>query len=228
MQNVRLSLVVPLGPEESEAEGLLAQLAVLASGCEVILVKARAYTVRRPSSWPDTLPLRDYVNAGGRARQLNLGGRVARGEWLWFLHADSRLLPGTLPALRNYLDQAPGALGWFDLRFRDDGPRLVLLNALGANLRSRWLGLPFGDQGFVLPRAWFKALGGFDETVSCGEDHEFVWRARGKGLLPRRIGAPLATSARKYAIQGWVRVTIQHVLLTLAQARAARRQLHRS
>ena len=50
------------------------------------------------------------------------------------------------------------------------------LNAAGANLRSRWLGLPFGDQGLVLPRASFERLGGFDPALRYGEDHALVWR----------------------------------------------------
>ena len=224
-EDVQLSVIVPLAPGETEAGGLLGQLAALPAGCEVIVVTARPSPGLRPPSWPQRLALREYTNRGGRARQLNLGGRVARGRWLWFLHADSRLLPSTLPALQRFLGAHHDAFGWFDLRFRRDGPRLAGLNAFGANLRSRWWGLPFGDQGFVLRRSRFAELGGFDETVDCGEDHFFVWQARAAGLVPRRIGAPLATSARKYAEQGWLRVTLRHGRLTLAQAGAARRRL---
>lgn len=84
---------------------------------------------------------------------MNVGADSARGEWLWFLHADSRLGPATLWALQRFLDRDVDALGYFDLAFRRDGPRLAALNAWGANLRSRWLGLPFGDQGFVIRKA---------------------------------------------------------------------------
>lgn len=223
MHDIELSVIVPLAPGEPEAEGLLAQLAGLTGRCEIIAVKAAEEPLKRPRRWPRTLPLREYVNSGGRARQLNLGARVAHGEWLWFLHADSRLLDATLPALHHFLNDRPDTLGWFDLRFRSDGPRAARLNALGANLRSRWAGMPFGDQGFVLRRERFAALGGFDETLACGEDHRFVWTARRKGLRLQRIGAPLATSARKYAEQGWTRVTLRHLRLTFAQLRAARR-----
>ena len=222
-----LSVIIPMGPDENEAQGLLDQLHGLPDNSEVIIVKTGNEVLQRPSPWPTTLAWREYVNGGGRARQMNLGARVARGDWLWFVHADSRLLPQTLPALHAFIDVPHDALGWFDLRFRNDGPRLCLLNAWGANLRSRWWGLPFGDQGLIMKRSRFEALGGFDELVPCGEDHYLVWKAHGQGLPVQRIGATLATSARKYAEQGWLNVTLRHIRLTCSQANTARRMLRK-
>lgn len=227
IQGHPLSVIVPLAPHEDQANGLLGQLRGLSDNSEIIIVKPRDATLQRPSPWPANLAWREYVNGGGRARQMNLGARVARGDWLWFVHADSRLLPQTLPALQEFIKRPKDALGWFDLRFRNDGPRLCRLNAWGANLRSRWWGLPFGDQGLVLKRSRFEALGGFDESLRCGEDHHFVWRAHGRGLPVQRIGAPLATSARKYADLGWLHVTLRHIRLTFSQAAAARRTLRK-
>ena len=222
-----LSVIIPLGPAEEETSGLLDQLCELPGNCEVILVKAVNKDLERPSSWPATLTWREYTNSGGRARQMNLGARVARGNWLWFVHADSRLLPQSLPVLGRFIDEPHDVMGWFDLRFRDDGPRLCRLNAWGANLRSHWLGLPFGDQGLVIRRSRFEKLGGFDETLACGEDHHFVWQAHSQGLPVQRLSAPLATSARKYAEQGWLRVTLRHVYRTLTQAQSSRRTLYK-
>jgi hypothetical protein len=218
-----LSVIIPLARHEDQAQGLLGQLRGLPDNSEIIIVKAHDDVLHRPSPWPATLAWREYVNGGGRARQMNLGARVARGDWLWFVHADSRLLPQTLPALGAFIGRPHDALGWFDLRFRTDGPWLCRLNAWGANLRSRWWGLPFGDQGLVLRRSRFATLGGFQESLPCGEDHHFVWQAHGRNLPVLPVGAPLATSARKYADQGWLRMTLRHIRLTASQARNARR-----
>lgn len=227
VEDCALSVIIPLGPDEEETPGLLDQLCGLPGHCEVILVKGGNGELQRPSSWPATLCWREYTNSGGRARQMNLGARVARGDWLWFLHADSRLYPQSLPALGKFVEQPHDVLGWFDLRFRNDGPRLCRLNAWGANLRSRWLGLPFGDQGLVMRRSRFNSLGGFDESLACGEDHHFVWQAHSRGLAVQRLGAPLATSARKYAAQGWLRVTLRHLYRTFSQAQSARHTLQK-
>lgn len=217
-EDVLLSVIVPLAAGETEAATLLEQLADLPTGSEVIVVRTEEKTGARPANWPTILTYREYTNAAGRARQLNLGARVARGHWLWFLHADSRLLEPTLPALQRFISGSEEALGWFDLRFRRDGPRLVALNAIGANLRAHWLGMPFGDQGLVLPKTRFEAIGGFDEDAAYGEDHLLVWAARRAGLPLRPVGAALQTSARKYTRHGWLATTLRHWRLTVAQA----------
>lgn len=149
---------------------------------------------------------------------MNVGAQAARGHWLWFLHADSILHPRTLGALQDFLTRNVHALGFFDLRYRNDGPLFAHINARGANLRARGLGLPFGDQGLVLPARWFARLGGYDEDAPYGEDHLLVWRARQRGLPLRRIRAPLVSSARKYALRGWWRTTWLHLRLTIRQA----------
>lgn len=222
-----LSVIVPLAPGETEEQGLLPQLTALPDGSEVIVVRSDDAPRLSPGTWPKRLRYRERRCTPGRARQMNLGAQVARGRWLWFLHADSRLHARTLPALRTFIEHTD-ALGYFDLRFRHDGPWLTRLNVLGANLRSRGLGLPFGDQGLVLPAAWFTRLGGYNEDAPHGEDHQLVWRAHAAGLPVNRISAPLATSARKYAGRWW-RTTWQHLRLTVRQAwpqwRAQRRQL---
>ena len=155
----------------------------------------------------------------GRASQQNAGADATTAPWLWFLHADSMLAPGTLPALASLLREDTPVLAYFDLHFLDDGPALMRVNALGAWLRSRWLGLPFGDQGLVLPRATFDALGGFDTALVRGEDHDLVWRARRAGVPVRPLRAPIYTSARRYAEHGWARATAGNLMESWQQAR---------
>lgn len=221
-----LSVVVPLAPGECEWQPLLVQLAALPAGSEVIVVCADDVSRLPPPAWPARLRYRACRSEPGRARQQNLGAHLASGDWLWFVHADSRLRADTLGSLQDFIVQGSAALGWFSLAFRHDGPRCTALNAVGANWRARWLGLPFGDQGLLLPRASFDALHGFDEQATYGEDHLLVWAARQAGLPLRHIPAVLETSARKYARHGWLRTTLRHWRLTAAQAwpawRAAR------
>lgn len=213
-----LSVIVPLAPGETEWEGLLEQLVELPGGCEVIVVHADDASSPAPDTWPGRLRYRQCRSKPGRARQMNFGASLATGKWLWFLHADSRLHSNSLRELLRFLGAGTEALGWFTLAFRKDGPRWIALNAVGANLRSRWLGLPFGDQGLVLPRRCFEALHGYDEEASYGEDHLLVWAARHAGLPLHRIPASLETSARKYAQYGWLSTTLKHWQRTVAQA----------
>lgn len=223
-----LSVIVPLAPGETEWQGLLCQLTALPAGSEVIVVRADDASCPAPTDWPAHLRYRECHTEPGRASQQNLGARLATGHWLWFLHADSRLRPECLRELQRFLAEGTDALGWFKLAFRNDGPRLTGLNAAGANFRARWLGLPFGDQGLVLPRHCFEAVHGFNERVRHGEDHFLVWAVRHAGLPLRGIPALLETSARKYARHGWLATTWRHWQLTVAQIWLARREAHRA
>jgi hypothetical protein len=216
-----LAVVVPIGPGEHAWRGLLAQLGALPPAARVVVVATSDADLPAPDD-PAVRGLgAELVRVTaprGRAFQQNAGARAAGRRWLWFLHADSRLAAATLPALATMLTRMPTGLGYFDLRFSGDGPVAVHLNALGVFVRSRWLGLPFGDQGFFLARADFERLGGFDPTLPYGEDHALVWAARRAGIALVAARAPLYTSARKYAERGWLRTTARHVRLTAAQA----------
>ncbi len=218
----RLTVVVPVGPGDQVSPVLQAQLAELPREAELHLVCACPAEAECLRTMPDPRggPRRQYLVATpGRAAQQNAGAAAGGRDWLWFLHADSQLAPETLPALGALLRRDEIALGYFDLRFLDDGPALMRLNVSGAWLRSHWLGLPFGDQGLVLPRATFASLGGFDPALSRGEDHDLVWRARRAGVPLRSVGAPLFTSARKYAERGWGPTTAAHLRESWRQAR---------
>ena len=95
----------------------------------------------------------------GRGEQIARGVAAARAPWVLILHADTHLSEGWADAVRRHIQQHPDDAGWFHLSFRAKGiaPKLV---ALGANLRSRWFGLPYGDQGLLVSRSTLADVGG--------------------------------------------------------------------
>lgn len=207
----RLSIVLPVGPGDTAWPPLLAALRAQAPAAELLPVFAEGD--------PQPAPIGALRAPAGRARQQNAAAAAATRPWLWCVHADSRLTAETLPALRRFLaahDDDARTLGWFRLRFADDAglTRRMRLNAAGADWRSRTLGLPFGDQGLLLPARAFAALGGFDERMLYGEDLALVWRARRAGLRLHGLDAALLTSARRYRDRGWLRTTLRHLRLT--------------
>jgi hypothetical protein len=213
-----LAVVVPVGPGETGLNSLLGHLRDGGFGNEVVL------SASGPVDIPQRLlaDVRILSGPAGRAAQLNRGARATDASCLWFLHADSSPTPAAIEAATDFARHPARAIGWFDLAFRRDGPALTRLNAIGANLRSRWFGLPFGDQGLVVPRAAFERIGGFDESFGRGEDLAFVVSARAAGFAPRRLGVKLATSARRYRETGWARTTLAHAWLTVRLWRRAR------
>ena len=216
---LRLSVVVPVGPGDRAWTGLLGDLAALDDSAEIVLVAAEgeAPGIFAAQDYGLTARTRWLEAPAGRARQQNAGARAAAGDAVWFLHADSRLPARSVAAALDFAGDE--GLGYFRLRFLADGPLPARLNALGAGIRSRLLHLPFGDQGFLLRRETYEALGRFDETLSGGEDHALVWLARARGVPLVDLSMPIFSSARRYRDQGWLRTTLRHARLTVSQAR---------
>lgn len=217
-----VAIVIPVGPGDTAWGNLMPQLKD-ADAQETLVVLAEG-----------DVAILDKIGSGlavihappGRASQLNAGVSASTADWLWFLHADSSVTSRTLEVMREFVRMDQDAIGYFHLGFLDDGPRWMFVNAWGARLRSRLFGMPFGDQGLLLPRRVFRALGGFDESVGKGEDHALIWNAHAHGIPLRPLNATIRTSARRFAEYGWLRTTWQHLRLTRAQAADFSRKAH--
>jgi len=217
----KLSIIIPVGPDDNAWQQLLKELNAFGGGIEIILSACQAQ--------PKDFDLPDNViwihSAQGRARQLNSGARHASRSFVWFLHADTRFTAGVIEAMRGYIETGESSMGYFRLKFADDGPEQTWLNAWAANIRSRYFGLPFGDQGFIINKSLLEQLNGFDETVSVGEDLDFVVRVQANGISLQELPVELLTSARRYQQHGWLATTIRHIYLTWCLTRQAKRRL---
>ena len=137
----------------------------------------------------------------GRGPQLAAGAAAASGGWLLFLHADTRLAPGWERVLAGHLaaPSAAGVAAAFCLAFDEvsDGAERV---ARLANWRARRLGLPYGDQGLVIARSLYDAVGGFRD-LALMEDVDLVRRLGRRRI--RLLDAVAVTSAARYRRDGW-------------------------
>ena len=216
-----LAVIIPVGPTEDALQALLLDLAYLPHAAEIIVVGAMPEPeafLKSADSFNERHAITWVMAPKGRARQLNHGVRTTAKKLLWFLHADSRVGSEAIDALEMSVNTLQEALHYFDLLFLDDGPGLTRINTMGVWLRSHWIGLPFGDQGFCIPRHLFERMGGFDEHAPYGEDHLLVWAAHQLGVPLRCTGAAIRTSARRYREHGWSRTTTRNVILTVKQA----------
>jgi rSAM/selenodomain-associated transferase 2 len=193
---MRLSIVVPV---LDEAEGIAASLQPLqvlrAQGHEVLVVDGGS----RDGTPGFAQPLADRVIASprGRATQMNAGARIAHGDALLFLHADTRL-PDAPPAR---IEQALRQHAWgrFDVAIEGRSPWLPVI-AILMNLRSRLTGIATGDQAIFVTRAAFDAVGGYPEQPLM-EDIELSKRLKRIGP-PACLRARAVTSGRRWEQHG--------------------------
>ena len=138
----------------------------------------------------------------GRGNQLRAGVAATSAPWLLVLHADSRLGP-------NWPDTLPrdGRAGWFRLRLDDPAPAARRIERL-ANWRARRFGLPYGDQGLVLPRALYEAVGGYRD-MPLMEDVDLVRRIGRRRL--DELDAEVVTSAIRYRRDGYWRRPLRNI-----------------
>ena len=137
----------------------------------------------------------------GRGTQLRVGGDAARGDWLLFVHADTKLGAGWRQAVAAHIETAPDQAGYFALRLDDSAWQARVIER-GVGLRARRLGLPYGDQGLLISRNFYTEIGGF-RALALMEDVDLVRRI-GRHRL-RRLNATALTSANRWRRDGWLR-----------------------
>lgn len=140
----------------------------------------------------------------GRGTQLAAGAAAARGDWLLFLHADTALSSGWGDAVRTFIADPENTRRAACFRLAFDDTRLAARRiAWLANLRSRVLGLPYGDQGLLISRDFYRALDGF-RPMPLMEDVDLARRIGWRRLT--MLNAVATTSAARYRRDGfWLR-----------------------
>ena len=143
------------------------------------------------------------VSERGRGRQLRAGAALASGDWLWFLHADTRISPAALAALKA-LGTTP-AWGFFVVRL--DSPRAALrVVETAMNWRTAATGIATGDHGIFVHRRLLDAIDGVPEQALL-EDVEMCKRLR-RLAKPLRCRTHIETSARRWEQHGIVATVI--------------------
>lgn len=153
------------------------------------------------------------VGAPGRGRQMRAGAAAAKGNWLLFLHADTALEPGWSSEVERMfaMPRAHMRAGAFRLAFDDDAPAARRV-VFWARMRARFLKLPYGDQGLLISRFLYEALGGHAD-LPLMEDVDLVRRIGARRLV--LFDTEAVTSAEKYRRDGYSRRAWRNLVLTV-------------
>ena len=147
-----------------------------------------------------------------RGYQLKIGASNAKGDWLLFLHADSRLDRKWVNSLLKIIkDKASTDNAWyFDFRLKNNNLEFRILE-IAVALRSHYLQRPYGDQGLLIHKDLYEHSGGFS-SLKIMEDLDLITRIT-KTQKARRIGAKIYTGDIKWVSTNIIKRAVKNALL---------------
>ena len=203
----KISIIIPTINEANNLPLLLSDLSIIQKVGEIIIVDC--------GSEDKTIDVANIYGAKvykskerNRGLQLNIGAKNSKGEWLIFLHADTRLTPDWFTKIKSVLKRDNNFIYYFKFKIND---RKILYRILEifVNLRSQFLKQPYGDQGLIIHRSIYLKNNGF-RKISIMEDVDFFRRLNNKKDL-KQLNLPIFISSRKWektniflqAIKNW-------------------------
>jgi rSAM/selenodomain-associated transferase 2 len=197
-------VIVVDGSSQDRTRDIVAALQARDTGCEV----------RGPELVQKLAPaLTLLTTLPGRARQMNAGAAISRGDVLVFVHADTQLPMNARDQIERALLNPAYAGGRFDVQFEPDTRWGRVISRM-MNWRSQWSGIATGDQAIFVRRVCFQQLGGFSD-VPIMEDIDFTRRLKRAGRLAA-VRSTVVTSYRRWEQGGPVKtITLMWLLRAL-------------
>ena len=152
--------------------------------------------------------------SANRGKQLHRGAQKANSDWFLFLHADTIINKNSYKEILNFIkiENNINKAAYFKLKFNDKNYSSLFVEKI-VYLRNIIFKLPYGDQGLLISKNFYKKIGGYKE-LPIMEDVNIIKRIKYKNLII--INSYIITDAVKYKKQGWIiRPLINLTCLTL-------------
>ena len=190
----KISIIIPTINEADNLPLLLSDLSSIRKEKEIIIVDC--------GSEDKTI---DIANIYGtkvykskernRGLQLNMGAKNSKGEWLIFLHADTRVTHDWFKEIKSVLKRGKNYIYYFKFKINHKKIIYRVLEIL-VNIRSKYFKQPYGDQGLIIHRNIYFKNNGF-RRIPLMEDVDFLRRLNNKKDL-KQLNLPIFTSSRKW------------------------------
>jgi len=203
----KISIIIPTINEANNLPLLLSDLLSIHKEAEIIIVDC--------GSKDKTIDIANIYGAKvyiskerNRGLQLDMGAKNSKGDWLIFLHADTRLTHNWYKEENSFLKENKNSIYFFKFKINNKKIIYRILEVL-VNFRSKHLKKPYGDQGLIIHRTTYFRNNGF-RKIPLMEDIDFLRRLNNKKNL-KQLNSPIFISSRKWertniflqAIKNW-------------------------
>ena len=203
----KISIIIPTINEANNLPLLLSDLSSIQKEGEIIIVDC--------GSEDKTIDIANIYGAKvfiskerNRGLQLDIGAKNSKGEWLIFLHADTRLTHDWFKKINSFLKGNKNIIYYFEFKINHKKIIYRVLEIL-VNFRSKFFKQPYGDQGLIIHRNTYFKNNGF-RKIPLMEDVDFLRRLNKKKDL-KQLNLPIFISSRKWertniflqAIKNW-------------------------
>ena len=189
----KISIVIPTINEANNLPLLLSDLSIIQAEGEIIIVDC--------GSEDRTIDVAKIYGAKvyrskekNRGLQLDMGANNSSGDWLMFLHADSRLTHNWFREINSVLKRNKNYIYYFKFKINHKKIIYRVLEIL-VNFRSQYSKQPYGDQGLIIHRNTYFKNNGY-RKIPLMEDVDFIRRLSKKDL--KQLNLPIFTSSRKW------------------------------
>ena len=203
----KISIIIPTINEANNLPLLLSDLSIIQKEGEILIIDS--------GSEDKTIDVASIYGAKvfkskerNRGLQLDIGAKKSNGEWLIFLHADTRLTHDWVGEIKSILKGNKNYIYFFKFKINHKKIIYRVLEIL-VNFRSQYFKQPYGDQGLIMHRSTYLKNNGFRE-MPLMEDLDFLRRLKNKKDL-KQLNFPILISSRKWertnvflqAIKNW-------------------------
>ena len=203
----KISIIIPTINEANNLPLLLSDLSIIQKEGEILIIDSGSDD--KTTEIAGIHGAKVYkAKESNRGLQLDIGAKKSNGEWLIFLHADTRLNHDWVVKIKSVLKGSKNHIYFFKFKINHKKVIYRVLEIL-VNFRSKYLKQPYGDQGLIMHRSTYLKNNGF-RKIPLMEDIDFLRRLNNKKNL-KQLNFPILISSRKWertnvflqAIKNW-------------------------
>ena len=189
-----ISIIIPTFNEANNLPLLLSDLSIHSSNGEILIIDCGSKD--RTIDIANIYGAKVYKSSErNRGLQLDIGAKKSKGDWLIFLHADTRLSQDWLTKIKSVLKGNKKYI--YNLKFKIKNQKIMyrILEIL-VYFRSKYLKQPYGDQGLIIHRTIYFKNNGFSK-IPLMEDLDFIRRLKNKRNI-KQLNLPIFINSRKW------------------------------